>query len=88
MNWFSNVCGRRFIFFADSSARITKVKFIDYQLMAYDSFANDLIFFLFSSVNDSVRKAYIEHFFQHYHKHLYNTLALLHCPLEDYTYEK
>lgn len=68
--------------------RIDKVKFCDYQLMAYDSFANDLVFFVFSSINGSVRKENIEHFFRYYHKHFYNTLAMLNCPLDDYTYEK
>lgn len=56
--------------------------------MTYDSFANDLVFFLFTSVSDTIRRTHIEHFFQYYHKHLYETLKLLQCPLGDYTYEK
>lgn len=72
----------------DAIGRIKTVKFLDYQLMAYDSFANDLVFFLFSSVNETVRKTHIGHFFKYYHEYLYKTLALLQCPLDDYTYEK
>lgn len=72
----------------DTMGHIEIVKFLDYQLMAYDSFANDLVFFLFSSVNDTVRKVHIEHFFKYYHEHFYKTLELLRCPLDDYTYEK
>lgn len=82
-----------FIFFlesisVDSLGRADKVKIFDYQLMAYDSFAHDLIFFLFTSINRTIRKSNFEHFIKHYHKHFYNTLAMLKCPLEDYTYEK
>lgn len=65
-----------------------KVKFFDFQLTEYDTFVSDLIFFLFTSVNDNIRKQHIEQFFQHYHKHLYRTLELLGCPLDDYSYEK
>lgn len=75
-------------FSADSLGRIDKVKFCDYQLMTYDSFANDLVFFVFTSIYGSNRKGNIEHFFQHYHKHFYQTLSMLNCPLNDYTYEK
>ncbi|XP_055323920.1 uncharacterized protein LOC129578808 isoform X2 [Sitodiplosis mosellana] len=81
--WTNNI-----MFTCDSTGRIDKVKFCDYQLMTYDSFANDLVFFVFSSINGSNRKGNIEHFFQYYHKHLYQTLAMLNCPLDDYTYEK
>lgn len=73
---------------ADTTGRIETVKFFDYQLMAHDSFANDLVFFLFSSVNHVDRRMHMEHFFKYYHEHLYKTLALLECPLDDYTYEK
>lgn len=85
---FNSILSESFYFFTDTNNRIGTVKFLDYQLMAYDSFANDLVFFLFSSVNDTVRKTHIEHFFKHYHEHLYKTLKLLQCPLGDYTYEK
>lgn len=68
--------------------RVSKVKFCDYQLMAYDTLALDLIFFLFSSVQHMDRKQYFEHFLQHYHKQLFDTLATLGCPLDDYTYAK
>lgn len=73
---------------ADTVGRIETVKFFDYQLMAYDSFANDLVFFLFSSVDYIDRRMHIEHFFKYYHEHLHKILALLQCPLDDYTYEK
>lgn len=74
--------------FLDSLRQMNKVKFCDYQLVSYGSFVHDLIFFLFTSVNSLDRKLYIEHFFEHYHSHFYNTLQLFHCPLDDYTYEK
>lgn len=70
------------------NGRVKKIKFCDYQLMAYDSFALDLIFFLFSSVHHLDRRQNIEHFLRYYHKHFLNTLALLGCPLDDYTYDK
>lgn len=65
-----------------------KVKFFDFQLTTYDSFVNDLIFFLYTSVNEIVRKQNMEHFVQHYYKHFYQTLEILDCPLDHYTYEK
>lgn len=67
--------------------RPNKVKFYDYQLIAYKSVVQDLIFFLFTSCNEAVRMNNIEDFFKHYHNHFYTTLKLLKCPLEDYTYE-
>lgn len=77
-----------FFNFLDSLGQVNKVKFCDYQLVSYGSFVHDLIFFLYTSVNSLDRKLYIEHFFEHYHSHFYNTLRLFHCPLDDYTYEK
>ncbi|XP_031618118.1 uncharacterized protein LOC116337579 [Contarinia nasturtii] len=81
--WTNNI-----MFTIDSFGRADKVKICDYQLMAYDSFAHDLVFFLFTSIDRSIRKQYFEHFIEYYHQHFYNTLAMLRCPLEDYTYEK
>lgn len=74
--------------FADIMGRPNKVKFYDYQLIAYKSVVQDLIFFLFTSCNEAVRMQNIEAFFKHYHNHFYKTLKLLKCPLDDYTYEK
>lgn len=76
------------LFISDALGRVNQVKFCDYQLYAYDSFAHDLIFFLFSSVNNDVRRQHIEHFFRYYHQHLIATLTLLGCPIDDYTYDK
>lgn len=74
--------------FPDSSNRIDKLKIFDFQLTAYYSFTCDLIFFLFSSVNEHDRSEHIESFFKHYHHHFYETLKKLGCSLDEYTYEK
>lgn len=75
-------------FLVDSSGNISKIKFCDYQLTSYDSFAMDLIFFLYTSVATHILHENFEHFIHAYHSHFYKTLDQLGCPLNDYTYEK
>lgn len=72
----------------DPKGKISKIKFCDYQLTSYTSFAMDLIFFLYTSVGTHVLHENFEHLIRAYHSHFYKTLERLGCPLNDYTYEK
>lgn len=83
--WFL-ICEMFFV--SDSKGNIAKIKFCDYQLTSYCSFAMDLIFFLYTSVAMHVLNENFETFIRAYHSHFYKTLERLGCPLNDYTYEK
>ncbi|XP_055309477.1 uncharacterized protein LOC129573196 isoform X1 [Sitodiplosis mosellana] len=65
-----------------------KVKIYDFQLSSYDSFALDLVFFLFTSIQNDVLKTNFKSFIAYYHTEFIHTMNTVDLPLHDYTYEK
>lgn len=76
------------VFDYSSDVNPMKVKIYDFQLSSYDSFALDLIFFLFTSIQNDVLKPNFKSFIMHYHTEFTNTLKTVNLPLNDYTFEK
>uniref|UniRef100_A0A1B0CUL4 CHK kinase-like domain-containing protein n=1 Tax=Lutzomyia longipalpis TaxID=7200 RepID=A0A1B0CUL4_LUTLO len=67
--WTNNV-----MFKYDSSGKLINSAIIDYQFVYWGSPAIDLNFFLYTSIEEGVRKAHWNHLIHHYHKILSKTL--------------
>lgn len=65
-----------------------KVKLYDFQLYFYQSFVSDLIFFLFTSVRLTDLVTNFKSLIDCYYAEFIKTLGLVHCPLDDYSFEK
>lgn len=71
-NWVNNL-----MFKCDQSKQLSDVKFIDFQLSFWGSPANDLIYFLVSSVRDEIKIDNFDDLIQHYHEELICNLKRL-----------
>lgn len=72
----------------EASNNSIKVKMYDFQVYCYETFALDLIFFLFTSVRSIDLVNNFKSFINHYHEEFIQSLKLVNCPLEDYVFEK
>lgn len=57
-------------------------------MYSYQSFALDLILFLFSSVRPNDLMTNFHSFIKEYHKEFVKTLKIVNCSVEDYTFDK
>lgn len=64
------------------------MKVYDFNLYSYQSFAANLILFLFTSVRQDVLTTNFTLLIDTHHSEFIKTLKLVNCPLDDYTYEK
>lgn len=87
-NYLINIFIFPLLSYLDDVKNSTQVKIYDFQLYFYQSFACDLIFFLFSSVRCDELAKYFKMFIYHYHLEFLKTMKMLKCPREDYTYDK
>lgn len=76
------------ILFADEAEKPIKVKILDFQLYSYDSFAMDLLQFLFFTVRIDDLRMHFKSFVEYYLVEFVNVLRIVNCPLDDYTNEK
>lgn len=65
-----------------------QVKLLDLEFSSYESFANDLIFFLLLNGRIDELRTKFKSFIAHYHSAFTKTLTFVGCPLDDYTYDK
>ncbi|XP_055307114.1 uncharacterized protein LOC129571346 [Sitodiplosis mosellana] len=79
--WINNIMTKR-------DATPTKVKIYDFQSFYFESFMHDLIFFLFTSVQNSDLKSNFKSLIDHYLAEFRKTMDFFKCPLDDYTSEK
>lgn len=77
-----------FVFADEADAKSIKVKILDFQGYKYNSFAFDLLQFLFYNVRVEDLKMHFESFVEHYMSEFVNVLRIVNCPLDDYTNEK
>lgn len=66
---------------------VTGVKLVDFQVIDYGSPIKDLMFFLFSSVQNSVLKYHFDKLILHYYNEFAKTLQQLKVDMKDFTYE-
>lgn len=71
----------------DGDNKPVKNKMVDFQLLEYASPANDIIFFLFSSVQKGVLDNNYDDFINLYYKTFIDTLEELHCDTTPFTME-
>lgn len=71
-DWLNN-----FLFKYDQDGKLLDIKFIDFQLSFWGSPANDLIYFLVSSVRDDIKVKHFDDFIKHYHEQLVSSLNKL-----------
>lgn len=65
-----------------------QAKLLDFQLYHYESFANDLIYFLLACADlNDLRMNFIP-LIEYYHAEFTKTLKYVDFPLDDYTYDK
>ncbi|XP_055296714.1 uncharacterized protein LOC129565642 [Sitodiplosis mosellana] len=81
--WINNIMIKQ-----DDNSKPTKVKFYDFQLCGYESFVLDLIFFLFTSVQNEDLKTNFKTFIEHYFLEFFKTIDFAGCSMEEYTFEK
>lgn len=60
-------------------------KFVDFQILEYSSLADDLVFFLYSSVQIEVLQKHLEYFIAYYYNVFIDTLKILQCNVETYS---
>ncbi|CAL7944486.1 unnamed protein product [Xylocopa violacea] len=80
--WVNNV-----MFHRSEKGKVDSVKFIDFQMYMYASPMRDLLFFLYSSVNDDVTEEQIEDLMDLYYEILLNTLTKMGCNTEQFSKE-
>lgn len=71
-----------------AAADCIQAKIYDFTLYSYQSFAHDLIFFLFMSVCPIDLAKHFQLFIRCYHAEFTKMLELANCSLDDYTFEK
>ncbi|PSN39083.1 hypothetical protein C0J52_07355 [Blattella germanica] len=64
------------------------MKFVDFQIIVYDSPIRDLLFFLFTSSEDGLLDKHLDFFLSLYHKELLGYLTLLECDTKDFNHDK
>lgn len=64
-----------------------KHKMIDFQLIEYNSAANDVLFLLYSSVELSLLEKHVDDFLKMYHEYFIETLQKLDCDTAQFSYE-
>ncbi|KAI4461120.1 hypothetical protein MML48_5g00009866 [Holotrichia oblita] len=64
-----------------------ETKFVDYQILEYSSLADDLVFFLYSSVQIEVLQEHCDDFIAFYYKVFIDTLKTLQCNVHIYTFD-
>lgn len=72
----------------DKGDEIVNNKFVDFQVYSYESPVRDLLFFLFTSVQINALKDNIDYFLDFYYKQFAEALNQLHCPTEEFSFEK
>ncbi|XP_055317996.1 uncharacterized protein LOC129576655 [Sitodiplosis mosellana] len=70
------------------SKQSIQVKILDFQAYDYDSFAFDLTFFVFYNAQIEDLQMNFKLFIEYYHSEFFNTMRLVDCSIDDYTYEK
>ncbi|XP_044260338.1 uncharacterized protein LOC123008549 [Tribolium madens] len=71
-----------------SQPTTTVVKFIDFQRPRYASPVRDLIFFLFTSVQNHTLEENCDDLIQLYYENFISVLCKLNCDISDFTFEK
>ncbi|XP_059616957.1 uncharacterized protein LOC132261924 isoform X2 [Phlebotomus argentipes] len=66
----------------------TRVKIFDFQLIMYASLSIDVLFFLFTSVQNDILLENFEKFLKFYFNEFCNSLKYFGCPVEDFSWEK
>ncbi|KAK9702725.1 Ecdysteroid kinase-like family [Popillia japonica] len=59
---------------------------IDFQLIEYNSAANDVLFLLYSSVELSLLEKHVDDFLKMYHEYFIETLQKLDCDTAQFSY--
>lgn len=65
-----------------------QVKILDFQIYRYDSFANDLIYFLLICARADDLRTNFRSFIEYYHSEFTKTLKYVNFPIDDYTFDK
>lgn len=68
--------------------KIIKNKFIDFQFLQYRSIAADVLFFIWSSVQDEVISEHFDRLLKYYHFHLLQTLKDCNCSIDAFGYNQ
>ncbi|XP_066998749.2 uncharacterized protein [Anabrus simplex] len=76
------------IMFLYNNTHPTDVKFVDFQITLLCSPVKDLIFFLFSSVQDEVLKEHYDHLINLYYLNFINSLKRVGCDISAFSYLK
>lgn len=71
-----------------NDGKIIKNKFVDFQFYTYRSAAADVLFFLWTSVQDSVITEHFDRLLKYYHYHLLHNLRECNCSTETFGYEQ
>ncbi|XP_075148803.1 uncharacterized protein LOC142222514 [Haematobia irritans] len=76
-SWSNNI-----LFKYDANGKVEDLIFVDFQNTNYSSPAQDLFYFMISSLQVDIKVAKYEYFINYYHKHLEENLRLLKYPEE------
>lgn len=80
--WTSNI-----MVLKDDDGKITKSKILDFQLTNYSSPIRDLIFFLFTSVQNDVLEKNLDHFIKLYYASFIDTLKYFGIDMDPYSWD-
>lgn len=72
----------------DDRGKPTRVKIFDFQLIMYASLSIDVLFFLFTSVQNDILLEHFEYFLKFYFDEFCKSLKYFGCSLDDFTWEK
>lgn len=68
--------------------KLDSIKFVDFQCCSYDSPLRDLLFFLFTSVQQDVLEKELDTFLEDYYEDFINCLKSFDCPTEAFAEHK
>uniref|UniRef100_A0A1L8DNF4 Putative juvenile hormone-inducible protein n=1 Tax=Nyssomyia neivai TaxID=330878 RepID=A0A1L8DNF4_9DIPT len=72
----------------DDDGKPERVKIFDFQLVMYASMSLDVLFFLFTSVQDDILQENFDDFLKFYFEEFCSSLQFFGCPLDEFTWEK
>lgn len=81
--WVNNI-----LFHRGEDGKVDDVKFVDFQNYLFFSPLRELVFYLFSSVDDNVHENHIEELIDLYHKTFIDVLTRMRCDTTNFTREK
>lgn len=90
---FNTICHRdfwmnNFMLRHDEKGNPQKIRIVDYQVTGFNTLVQDLLFFLFSSVENEVVEKNLDNLIEIYYNEFYWSLMTNGCPIDEFSWDR